>query len=54
MNPTARTASAVFDCVVLLQGAARPGSPAVACLDLAERDIVELCVSQEILAEVEG
>lgn len=43
---------AVFDCMVFLQGAARRGSPSGACLILVELDAIELCVSQEIMAEV--
>ena len=42
----------VFDCLVFLQGAARRESPAGFCLDLAWQGHIELCVSQEILAEV--
>jgi len=42
----------VFDCIIFLQGAARRSSPAGICLDLAEQSIIELCVSDEILAEV--
>ena len=38
--------------MIFLQGAARPDSPAGACLDLAEQAIIELCISPEILAEV--
>lgn len=43
---------AVFDCMVFLQGAARPASPATACLKLAEDGLIELCLSATILAEV--
>lgn len=39
--------------MIFLQGAARRDSPAGACLDLAEQGLIELCVSSEILAEVE-
>ena len=42
----------VFDCMMFLQGAARRESPAGACLLLVELDAIELCVSQEIMAEV--
>ena len=43
----------VFDCMVFLQGAARQTSPAKACLDLVEHGFVQLCLSAEIVAEVE-
>jgi len=43
---------AVFDCMIFLQGAARRESAAGACLLLVELDTIELCVSQEIMAEV--
>lgn len=46
------TARAVFDCMVFLQGAARPEGPAAACLRLAETGFVELCLSAEAMAEV--
>lgn len=44
---------AVFDCMIFLQGAARRESPSGACLDLARRRMVDLCLSPEILSEVE-
>ena len=43
---------AVFDCMVFLQGAARRESAAGVCLLLVESDVIELYVSQEIMAEV--
>ena len=43
---------AVFDCMVFLQGAAGRESPAGACLLLVELGMIELCVSEEILAEI--
>lgn len=43
---------AVFDCMMFLQAAARGEGPAAACLLLVERGVIELCVSQEIMAEV--
>jgi len=43
----------VFDCMVFLQGSARQTSPAKACLDLAENGFVQLCLSAEIVAEVQ-
>lgn len=42
----------VFDCNVFLQAMARDTGPAFACLVLAERRLVTLYVSREILAEV--
>ena len=42
----------VFDCMVVLQGAARSRGPAAACLALAEADKVELFVSKPILEEM--
>ena len=44
---------AVFDCNVLLQAAARERSVAAKCLNLAESGHVQLCLSREVLAEVE-
>ncbi|MCX6602317.1 MAG: putative toxin-antitoxin system toxin component, PIN family [Acidobacteria bacterium] len=44
----------VFDCMIFLQGAARKEGPAGVCLDLAQRGVIELCVSLEILGEVAG
>src|SRR5437764_6236658 len=43
---------AVFDCMVFLQGAGRPASPARACFRLVDEDRVTLCLSPVILAEV--
>jgi putative PIN family toxin of toxin-antitoxin system len=43
----------VFDCNVLLQAAAREKSVAAKCLNLAESGLVQICVSREVLAEVE-
>ena len=43
----------VFDCNVLLQAAAREKSVAARCLNLAEDGLIELCVSREVLGEVE-
>ena len=50
---TAESPRVVFDCMVFLQGAARQTSPAKACLDLAEHGFVQLCLSAEIVAEVQ-
>jgi predicted nucleic acid-binding protein len=38
--------------MIFLQGAARRESPAGLCITLAERGVVELCISSEILSEV--
>jgi putative PIN family toxin of toxin-antitoxin system len=46
------TDRAVFDCMVLLQAAARATGPAAACLRLAEQEHVELCLSRPILDEL--
>ncbi len=46
------TRRVVFDCMVFLQGAANSDGPAAACLRLAEKGHVELCISSEILSEV--
>ncbi len=42
----------MYDCMIFLQAAARQDSPAALCLLLAEKGIVELCVSAAILAEI--
>ena len=44
---------AVYDCVVFLQGAGRRNSPARKCLDLVDSGVVRLCLSPEILAEMD-
>lgn len=46
------TPRAVFDCMVFLQGAARPQGPARGCFRLVDEGAVILCVSPDILAEV--
>jgi putative PIN family toxin of toxin-antitoxin system len=46
------TPRAVFDCMVFLQGAARPQGPARACFHLVDNGKIALCVSAGILAEV--
>jgi uncharacterized protein len=43
----------VFDCNVFVQSAARPRGPSAACFELAERREVELCVSRDVLDEVQ-
>jgi putative PIN family toxin of toxin-antitoxin system len=42
----------VFDCMVFLQGAGRPASPARACFGLVEKGQVTLCLSAAIITEV--
>jgi PIN domain len=46
------TARVVFDCMVFLQGAAQPASPARACFQVVDEGLVSLCVSPAVLAEV--
>jgi putative PIN family toxin of toxin-antitoxin system len=46
------TARAVFDCVALLQAAARPSGPAGACLQAVRDGRLVLFISPEIMAEV--
>ncbi len=43
---------AVFDCMIFLQAAARPGGPAGACFQAVRDGRLELVISPEILAEV--
>jgi putative PIN family toxin of toxin-antitoxin system len=43
----------VFDCNVLLQAAARQTSVAAGCLTLAEKGLVQLFVSNEVLLEID-
>src|SRR2546426_6093271 len=47
------TPHAVFDCVVLLQAAARANSPAGICLAMVETGAVHLCLSPQVLAELQ-
>ncbi len=42
----------VFDCMILLQAAARPQGPSAECLRLVKAGRLELFLSPEILAEV--
>jgi putative PIN family toxin of toxin-antitoxin system len=44
---------AVYDCVVFLQGAGRRTNAARKCLELADAGTVELCLSAEVLAEID-
>lgn len=46
------TPRVVFDCMVFLQGAARPNGPARACLRLVDEAKVTLCISADVLAEL--
>jgi putative PIN family toxin of toxin-antitoxin system len=43
----------VYDCVVFLQGAGRRGNAARKCLDLVDAGMVQLCLSPEVLAEID-
>ena len=43
----------VYDCVVFLQGAGRRGNAARKCLDLIDDGTVQLCLSADVLAEIE-
>ncbi len=43
---------AVFDCVVFLQGAARPTGPAGQCFQLVEKGAVRLCLTSAVIAEI--
>ncbi len=42
----------VFDCGVFLQGLISRSGPAVACLELIEREKIKLVISEETLAEI--
>jgi predicted nucleic acid-binding protein len=50
MNPPVRV---VYDCVVFLQGVGRRGNAARRCLDLVDDGTVQLCLSPDVLAEIE-
>jgi putative PIN family toxin of toxin-antitoxin system len=43
----------VFDCNVLLQAAARQKSVAASCLALADKGLIQLAVSEDVLLEIE-
>ena len=43
----------VYDCVVFLQGAGRRNSASRKCLDLVDSGTVQLCLSPEVLAEID-
>ena len=44
---------AVFDCMVFLQGAGRPASPARACFRLVDSEQITLFISEAIFTEVQ-
>jgi len=44
---------AVYDCVVFLQGVGRRGNAARKCLDLVDDGTVQLCLSPDVLAEID-
>jgi putative PIN family toxin of toxin-antitoxin system len=43
----------VYDCVVFLQGVGRRGNAARKCLELVDDGTVELCLSPDVLAEID-
>lgn len=43
----------VYDCVVFLQGVGRRGNAARKCLELVDDGTVQLCLSSDVLAEIE-
>src|SRR5258708_6771185 len=43
----------VYDCVVFLQGAGRRANAARKCLELVDDGTVELCLSTDVLEEIE-
>lgn len=45
--------SAIFDCMIYVQGAARTKNPANACFELVESGAVKLFLSRETLVEIE-
>lgn len=53
MKKTEPQNSAVFDCMIYLQGVARSNSPASACFASVKESIVKLYLSTETLAEIE-
>jgi predicted nucleic acid-binding protein len=52
LEASKRRIRVVYDCMIFLQATARRNSPAGLCLELAEKGVVDLCVSSEILYEV--
>ncbi|MDB5330476.1 MAG: hypothetical protein JWP03_1627 [Phycisphaerales bacterium] len=43
----------VYDCVVFLQGAGRRNNAARKCLELVDAGAVTLCLSRDVLVEIE-
>lgn len=52
MTPRPGSVRVVFDCMVFLQAAGRPQSPARACANLVERGELILCIDHTCLDEV--
>ena len=52
MTPDRPRTRVVLDCMLFLQGAARPEGLAGACFALLEMELVELCLSEDVVAEV--
>lgn len=50
---TAPPIRVVYDCVVFLQGAGRRTNAARKCLDLVDDGTVQLCLSADVLAEID-
>lgn len=51
MSKTERP-TVVFDCMIYLQGLIKEKGPAIDCLEVFERGVVKLLVSDEILGEI--
>lgn len=49
---TDETLKVVFDCGIFLQGLISKSGPAVACLELVEREQIKLVISEDTLAEI--
>jgi putative PIN family toxin of toxin-antitoxin system len=47
------TLRVVYDCVVFLQGVGRRGNAARECLNLVDAGVVKLCLSADVLSEIE-
>ena len=54
MTPKPDPIRVVFDCMVFLQAAGRPQSPARACAELVEAGRLTLCLDQSCLDEIRG
>ena len=50
---TSATIRVVYDCVVFLQGAGRRTNAARKCLDLVDDGTVQLCLTDQVLAEMD-